>query len=155
MEICTCGLIKQSRAGTTVDEHGVERCNVCRKPVEMDPRVIESSSSAVAPRMVTTLAEIPGHRIVQSHGVVTELAATSGFTATSKGTIAMDIAMENLRRSAARSAANAIVGLHSSAFGAAGGITSAFGGDAVGVLLVGTAVTVEADVGPPAAQGPP
>lgn len=39
--------------------------------------------------------------------------------------------------------ADAVVGLTSSAFGAAGGITSGFGGDAVGVLLIGTAVLVE------------
>ena len=61
--------------------------------------------------------------------------------------------METLRRSAARLGANAILGLRSSAFGAAGGITSAFGGDAVGVLLMGTAVTVEPDREPSAASG--
>jgi uncharacterized protein YbjQ (UPF0145 family) len=103
--------------------------------------------------MMTTLAVVPGHRVTRSHGVVTELAATSGFTATAKGNVALDTAMENLRRSAARLNANAIVGLHSSAFGAAGGITSAFGGDAVGVLLMGTAVTVEAEAEPSPVQG--
>jgi len=30
--ICTCGLIKQSKAGTAVDEAGITRCNNCGKP---------------------------------------------------------------------------------------------------------------------------
>ena len=152
MEICGCGLIRQSKAGTSVDGGGVERCNNCLKPVSLPEavRVGPADRSAVSPDMMTTLAGVPGHRVVRSHGVVTELAATSGFTATAKGNDALDTAMENLRRSAARLNANAIVGLHSSVFGAAGGITSAFGGDAVGVLLTGTAVTVEAEAEPSA-----
>ena len=39
--------------------------------------------------------------------------------------------------------ANAVVGLTGNTFGAGGGITSAIGGDAVGVLLMGTAVQIE------------
>ena len=151
MEICNCGLIKQSKAGTSLDEHGVERCNKCLMPVSYSAR--PASSSEISREMVTTLSVVPGHRVVRSHGVVTELAATAGFTATSKGNFALDTAMENLRRSAFKLTANAIVGLHVAAFGAAGGITSAFGGDAVGVLLAGTAVTVEADLEPLSAQG--
>lgn len=30
--ICTCGLIKQSKAGTAVDDDGVTRCNNCGRP---------------------------------------------------------------------------------------------------------------------------
>ena len=41
--------------------------------------------------------------------------------------------------------ANAIVGLTCSTFGAGGGITSVLGGDAVGVMLMGTAVVVTRD----------
>ena len=48
-----------------------------------------------------------------------------------------------LGRSAAAAGGNAIVGLRHSTFGAGGGITNALGGDAVGVMLIGTAVTVE------------
>jgi len=128
MAICSCGLIKQDKAGTRPDERGVERCNACFKPVSFEAarRAGPATSSSVSPDMMTTLAMVPGHRVTRSHGVVTELAATSGFTATAKGNVALDTAMENLRRSAGRLNANAIVGLHSSACGAAGGITSAF-----------------------------
>jgi len=38
---------------------------------------------------------------------------------------------------------NAVLGLVPSTFGAGGGITNALGGDAVGVLLLGTAAIVE------------
>jgi uncharacterized protein YbjQ (UPF0145 family) len=107
-----------------------------RRPARVDP---------VPAQRVTTLPALPGYRIVRVVGAITELSATSGFTATSKGTSALDNAMRSLRLTAAESGANAIVGLAGSAFGAAGGITSAFGGDAVGVLLIGTAVVVEAD----------
>src|SRR4051794_1218749 len=104
MEICSCGLIKQSKAGTSVDAGGVERCNNCLKPVSSQAavRVGPAAWSAVSSDMMTTLATVPGHRVVRSYGVVTELAATSGFTATAKGNVALDTAMENLRRSAAR-----------------------------------------------------
>jgi uncharacterized protein YbjQ (UPF0145 family) len=74
---------------------------------------------------------------------VSVLSGSSGFTATSKGNTALSDAMRTLSYEAARMGANAIVGLTGSAFGAGGGITSAFGGDAVGVLLLGTAVTIE------------
>ncbi len=144
MDICNCGMIKQNKAGTRVDDVGVERCNACLEPVSFEAarRAGATTSAAVPPAMMTTLSGVPGHHVVCSHGVVTELAATAGFTATSKGNLALETAIENLGRSAARLKANAIVGLQSSVFGAAGGITSAFGGDAVGVLLTGTAVTV-------------
>jgi uncharacterized protein YbjQ (UPF0145 family) len=93
---------------------------------------------------VTTLHELPGYRIATVVGVVTELSATSGFTATSKGNVALDQAMANLRRTASERGANAVVGLSASTFGARGGVTGALGGDAVGVLLVGTAVLCRA-----------
>ena len=50
---------------------------------------------------------------------------------------------DRLGESADAMGANAIVGLSGSPFGAGGGITSAFGGDAVGILLLGTAVEIE------------
>jgi hypothetical protein len=86
---------------------------------------------------------VPGHRTAHTHGVVSQLSATSGWTATNKGSGALQKALLELRRTAGRMGANAVVGLTSSGFGAGGGITSVFGGDAVGVLLIGTAVTVE------------
>lgn len=98
-------------------------------------------------RVVTT-PQLAGFHIVRVIGAVTELSATSGFTAAMKGNDALDDAMSKLRRTAAEAGANAIVGLTASVFGAKGGVTSAFGGDAVGVLLMGTAVYVEAEADP-------
>ena len=92
---------------------------------------------------ISTLPSLPGHSIIAVHGVVSEVAATSGWTATSKGSSALDNAMNRLMASAGLMSANAVVGLSASAFGAGGGITNVLGGDAVGVLLLGTAVTVE------------
>ena len=51
--------------------------------------------------------------------------------------------MSQLRQTAGALGANAIVGLSGSTFAAGGGITNMLGGDAVGVLLIGTAVLVE------------
>lgn len=100
----------------------------------------------VDPRMVTTLQTLPGHRTVAVLGVVSELSATSGWTASSKGGTALENAMYQLRRTAASMGANAILGVVASSFGAGGGITNMLGGDAVGVLLLGTAVATELDV---------
>lgn len=95
--------------------------------------------------MVCTTDVIPGHRIVSVLGIVTELSANSGWTATSKGNTALAESLQRLRLTAAGMGANAIVGLCGSPFGARGGVTSVVGGDAVGVLLLGTAVVAEPD----------
>jgi hypothetical protein len=96
----------------------------------------------VSEQMVTTLLTVPGYVVTHNRGIVTELAAAAGWTATSKGNEALSDAMTALRRTAGALKANAIVGVSASTFGARGGITNALGGDAVGVLLVGTAVSV-------------
>jgi len=139
--VCYCGLIKQGKAGTTTRD-GVEYCNRCgllTEPPSPSIKLLQPVSST----HVTTLATLPGFRITKVFGLVSEVGATSGFTASTKGTNALSITTEQLRRSATAMGANAIVGLQGSPFGAGGGITSAFGGDAVGVLLMGTAVWVE------------
>ena len=141
--VCTCGLLKLQKAGRH-DRGGVEHCNSCQRPIEVGT-VYEPVRSAppVPSSMLTTLHELLGFRTVRNLGVVTELAATSGLTATIKGNAALDAAMRNLGASAGRMSANAVLGVSATPFGAGGGITSAFGGDAVGVLLIGTAVVVE------------
>jgi hypothetical protein len=108
-----------------------------------EPSAIDRPA-AVDPRHVSTLHSLPGHTTTEVLGVVTELSATSGLTATIKGGSALQNAMELLRQTAGIMGANAILGLSGSTFGAGGGITSAFGGDAVGVLLLGTAAKVVA-----------
>ena len=73
------------------------------------------------------------------------MSSASGFTAASKGAAALEKALPGLRRRAEEIGANAVVGVTASAFGAGGGITSALGGDAVGILLIGTAVVVASE----------
>ena len=90
---------------------------------------------------VVTLSELPGHRITKVHGVVSGVGALSGWTAALKGRGAVDRAFPELLASAQKLGANAVIGLQGSPFAAGGGITDVLGGDAVGVLLIGTAVT--------------
>ncbi len=93
--------------------------------------------------MVTTLPTLPGYQVTKVHGIVSELTSASGWTAASKGNTALNRAIDDVRASASALSANAVVGLAATAFGAHGGITNIVGGDAVGVLLLGTAVSVE------------
>lgn len=141
VEFCNCGDYRRNKAGTTLAD-GVERCNACQLPVWGWGGAV-AATPVVAANMISTLPDVPGYRVTSMRGIVTELASASGFTAGSKGAVALAGAMAALGRSAAALGANAVVGFQASSFGAAGGITSAFSGDAVGVLLVGTAVVVE------------
>ena len=99
--------------------------------------------AAVAKERVTTLAVLPGFRVTQVLGVVTSLSTDFGWTAQSKGNNALSGALVQLRENAAAEGASAIVGLQAAAFGAHGGITGGLGGDAVGIMLIGTAAAVE------------
>ncbi len=108
------------------------------------PVMVTRSLTAIDSAFITTLPALPGYRIARVLGLVSQLSATSGFTATVKGQGALNIATGELIAAAQRLGANAVVGVSASPFGAGGGITSAFGGDAVGVLMLGTAVVVEA-----------
>jgi uncharacterized protein YbjQ (UPF0145 family) len=105
-----------------------------------------AATAPIAMEMVTTLDFIPGYAIERSCGLVTELTSAAGFTAASKGKDALGSAMPSLLAQARKVGGNAIVGLQATTFAAAGGITHALGGDAVGVLLMGTAVLVERPV---------
>jgi uncharacterized protein YbjQ (UPF0145 family) len=109
---------------------------------------VEADTSLTRARVVT-LSDLPGHRITKVHGVVSGVGSLSGWTAADKGRGAVDKAFPDLLASARRLGANAVIGLHGSPFGAGGGITNMLGGDAVGVLLIGTAVTAELIVDPP------
>jgi uncharacterized protein YbjQ (UPF0145 family) len=118
---------------TVADRAGIHRVGEAPVPVHL----------SIDPEKVTTLQTLPGYETIRALGVVSELGAASGFTAGSKGATALERAMSALRGRAEELGANAIVALSASTFGAGGGITSAFGGDAVGVLLMGSAVMVE------------
>lgn len=140
------GMATCPRCGREYNRAKLGSCPACRARASADSGPpTPGYSSGVSSSMVTTLPAVPGYTITRALGPVSVLSGSSGFTATSKGNTALNAAMKSLRESASAMRANAIVGLNASAFGASGGITSAFGGDAVGVLLVGTAVVVEAE----------
>ena len=102
----------------------------------------EPIASRAGLRMSTT-SEIPGSKVVKHLGLVSELSSASGWSAASKGNSALERAVAGFSISAAKLGANAIIGVQTSTFGAGGGITNMLGGDAVGILIVGTAVVVE------------
>ena len=96
----------------------------------------------VRPDRITTLPHIPGHMVVDTKGLVVSLDSASGWTAGWKGRQAWARVIADLGEQASAMGANAVVGATASAFGAGGGVTNIVGGDAVGVLLMGTAVIV-------------
>lgn len=119
---------------------------------DWEPRVVvdgeryESPSQKVVliePHMISGRAEIAGYSIKENLGIATELTSASGWTASAKGNSALNRAFYGFVRNSSRMGGNAIVSVSISTFGAAGGITSMVGGDAVGVLITGTVVIVE------------
>lgn len=132
---CTCG--REYNAGR------LDKCPACgSRPGQTPGTPVPVEPTGVPTARVTTQDALPGFEIVRSFGVVTNLSANSGWTATSKGNNALDMALAGLRRTAGELGANAVVRLSGGPFGAHGGLTSGFGGDAVGILLMGTAVRV-------------
>ena len=97
--------------------------------------------TAVPREFVSTLDSIPGYEITSHLGAIGTVSSTFGKGATNKGFESLQTSLHSLRTAAWERGANAIVGLHASPYGA-----KAYGpasGDAVGVLLLGTAVTIE------------
>ena len=103
------------------------------------------TGEAIPPSRIVTLDHLPGYRVKEVLGLVTELASASGWTAESKGNQALGGALTGLVDSAFTLGGNAILGVKVATFGAHGGLTSGFGGDAVGVCITGTVVIVEND----------
>ena len=103
---------------------------------------VHGAGTSIPHSRIVTLDHLPGYRITEVLGLVTELASASGWTAEHKGNQALEGALADLIDSATELGGNAIVGFKAATFGAHGGLTSGFGGDAVGVLLTGTAVRV-------------
>lgn len=92
--------------------------------------------------MMTTLAYVPGFQTVRALGLISAVGSASGWTASAKGADARISALLGLGRSAAELGSSAVIGVQVSSFGARGGMTTVVGGDAVGVMLLGTAVWV-------------
>ena len=125
------------------DVKSAARRHLQSRGVEVPTSLSSLASDEIPPHLVTTLQCPPGHRVVRGLGVASSLTSASGLTASMKGNDALGAAMSQLRTRAKELGGNAIVGLSQSSFGAAGGITSVMGGDAVGILLIGTVVHVE------------
>jgi len=138
MDLCDCG----SRQLPTRGEGGNYYCKACSRPITPGGQPGPSGPPPLIDH-VTTLDWVPDYRVVKTLGLVSAIGANSGWTAKTKGDIADDRAQDVLMQAAARLGADAVLGVRASAFGAGGGITGAFGGDAVGILYVGTAAVVE------------
>jgi len=143
--ICTCDSAERRAAGVK-EVGGVERCGNCGRPTSQIPVEYkawmdsESRPASVQETFVTTLQALDGQQVVESFGVVTSISSSAGRGAQAKGSIAMESAMVSLRRAAGDRGANAVVGLQVAPFAASVGGNF---GDAVGILLAGTAVRVE------------
>ena len=129
-----------------------EVCGNCRQevmpfePEDVRPPAVSFSIGDDVTRardvLLVTTDSVAGFEIVEVLGLVSHLAGASGFTAGMKGREAKESALDSLRQQAFHNGATAIVGVRFSAFGAGGGITNVLGGDAVGVLVSGTAVVL-------------
>lgn len=102
-------------------------------------KIPQEQPEGVPLEFVTTLHEYPGFETVKCFGLVAIVTSTAGMGATEKGLGSLRSGLKDLRVHAAQKGANAIVGLQISNFGASiGGVM----GDAVGVSLIGTAVSL-------------
>jgi uncharacterized protein YbjQ (UPF0145 family) len=117
-------------------------CGNCQRELAWLPKVKEVDEDDYE-LVLTTIDYVPGHQITEVLGLVTQLVGSSGLTAGVKGREAKSGALRALKNSAISMDANAVIGIQFSAFGASGGLTNVFGGDAVGVLVSGTAVRIE------------
>jgi hypothetical protein len=94
----------------------VEYCNRCGLRAKLPPlppaptKAPTVNEGSFGSALVSTLATIPGYRVVRFLGIVSQLSATSGLTAGMKGRCALKKATEELVNSAEEMGANAIVG---------------------------------------------
>jgi uncharacterized protein YbjQ (UPF0145 family) len=144
MNFCIC--VRTSSGSELATWHGnlliCDRCNRSRMHA-VEPDENQKKRSWINKGMISTTSSIAGYAVKEQFGVVVELSSASGWTASSKGNSALSQAFAGLVKSAIDLGANAIVSVSFTSFGAGGGITSIVGGDAVGILITGTAVYVE------------
>ncbi len=110
-------------------------------PAERAPTVVRVPD-AVPLERITSLDAVPGRTVDRSLGAVTVIAAGGGWTAEHRGREALERAMSEIGAAAGRRGADAVVGLSVSAFGARSSV-AALNGDAIGIVLLGTAVVLE------------
>ena len=123
-------------------EEGKRYCGKCKKKLAWRSKLDMQADEEDDDLILVTIEQIPGYEITEIVGLVSQLVGSSGLTAGVKGREAKSGALRALRESARKMDADAVIGINFSAFGAAGGLTNMFGGDAVGVLVSGTAVKI-------------
>jgi uncharacterized protein YbjQ (UPF0145 family) len=123
-------------------QDGVKHCGKCKQKIAWKSKVDIQAEEDNDDLILVTVDQIPGYEITEIVGLVSQLVGSSGLTAGVKGREAKSGALRALRESARKMDADAVIGINFSAFGAAGGLTNMFGGDAVGVLVSGTAVKI-------------
>ncbi len=141
-DYCRCDPMWRLGAKDSIVD-GAKVCGRCNLKLAWIPRHEEPAPEDDPNLVLTTIDYVPGYRITEVLGLVSQLVGSSGLTAGVKGREAKNGALRALSRSAYNLDANAVIGISFSAFGAGGGLTNVFGGDAVGVLVSGTAVRIE------------
>ncbi len=91
---------------------------------------------------MATLPELPGYVVTEIHGVVTAVSTQNVKGSKGKAVDSLETAMYEIRAAAWDKGGNAVLGLKTSTFAASIGGAM---GDAVGVVVVGTAVVLEVD----------
>ena len=127
---CFHGPSQRAKFGVDVGDDGIETCRRCRRPVRES--VTRMASHAESPLVVvTTVANVPGCRVVAYRGVVAASAADHGRPQGHGPGSAWDAVMDDLRGQAAALGGNAVVGLQFHVASAAGGDTVHAAGTAV------------------------
>lgn len=131
---CFHGPEQRAKFGVDVDANGLEVCRRCRRPV-LESIVAAAAREDVPPVLVATVPEIAGCRIGGYRGLVSTTVVDRPTATPGRSGNALADALDDVRRQAGALGANAVVGLQ---------MQVASPGDAAVVMLMGTAVVVEA-----------
>lgn len=131
---CFHGVEQRAKFGVDVDENGLEICRRCRRPV-LESIMAAAAHDNVPQVLIATVPEISGCRIAGYRGLVSATVADRVAPSPGRAGNALTEALDEVRRQAATLGANAVVGLQ---------LQAAAPGDTAVVMLMGTAVVVEA-----------
>lgn len=118
----------------------VDKSMLVREQAQKESRRRGHDGKPVPRLLMVSTDSLPGYTITKVLGLVSSVDSDAVWTASSKGQNALDASLAALVVQARSLNADAIIGLHMAAYGARGGVTSMVGGDAVGVIVWGTAV---------------
>lgn len=129
----------------------VDKSMLVREQAQKESKRRGQGGKPAPPLLMVSTDSLPGYTITKVLGLVSSVDSDAVWTASSKGQNALDASIAALVAQAKSINADAIIGLHMAAYGARGGVTSMVGGDAVGVIVWGTAVQAsrEPDLGHP------